>query len=45
MKKWLVRNTDNSLAMKLKTETGLDRAEVWLRTVSPSDLPGEEPTD
>ena len=23
MKKWLVRNTDNSLAMKLKTETGL----------------------
>ena len=29
----------------LKAETDLDRAEVWLRTVSPSDLPGEEPTD
>ena len=23
MKKWLVRNTDNALAMKLKTDTGL----------------------
>ena len=23
MKKWLVRNTDNTLAMKLKTDTGL----------------------
>ena len=23
MKKWLVRNTDNSLAMKLRSETGL----------------------